>query len=136
VPGVICVPSAACASAALAAAPFFFPRWYAQNASAAIARTTSATPTPIPASAPGERELPVDAAIMPVPVGEAELLVCVTGLRLSVGAEEVEEPAEEEELVLEDVVVEELLAADVEEEAEFWTMLHLTVVLWLKLFGH
>jgi hypothetical protein len=71
-----------------------------------------------------------------VPVDEAELLVCVTGLRLSDGAEEVEEPTEEDKLVLEDVVVEELCIEDVDEETAFWTMLHLTVVLWLKLFGH
>jgi hypothetical protein len=74
------VPGAACASAALAAAPFFFPRRYAKNASAAMARTTIATPTPMPASAPGERP-PLEAVV--VPVAEAALLVALTGLRVS-----------------------------------------------------
>jgi hypothetical protein len=94
-----------------------------------MARTTSATPTPIPASAPGERALEFDEGVTPrpVPVAEAELLDCVTGLKVSAGEEEeVVEPVADEDLVLEDVVVE-LLVEDVDDEATFWRMLHLTV---------
>jgi hypothetical protein len=80
---------------------------------------------PIPASAPGERELPLEAAVeKPVPVGEAELLVWVTGLRLSDAEEEVVDA--EEDVLLEDAVVEDCFEV-VDEEAAFWTILHLTV---------
>jgi hypothetical protein len=84
---------------------------------------------PIPASAPGERELPLEAVVeTPVPVGEAELLAWVTGLRVSDAEEEVVDA--EEDVLLEDAVVEDLLEV-VDEEAAFWTKLHLTVEDWL-----
>lgn len=80
---------------------------------------------PIPASAPGERELPLEAVVeRPVPVGEAELLVWVTGLRVSDAEEEVVDA--EEDVLLEDAVVEDSFEV-VDEEAAFWTILHLTV---------
>jgi len=80
---------------------------------------------PIPASAPGESELPLEAVPeRSVPVGEAELLVWVTGLRVSDAEEEVVDV--EEDVLLEDVVVEDSIEV-VDEEAEFWTILHLTV---------
>jgi len=80
---------------------------------------------PIPASAPGKREAVVET---PVPVGEAELLAWVTGLRVSDAEEEVVDA--EEDVLLEDAVVEDLLEV-VDEEAAFWTKLHLTVEDWL-----
>jgi hypothetical protein len=84
---------------------------------------------PIPASAPGERELPLEAVVeTPVPVGEAEPLAWVTGLRVSDAEEEVVDA--EGDVVLEDAVVEDLLEV-VDEEAAFWTKLHLTVEDWL-----
>ena len=67
-PEDIWLPSAASVSAARAAAPFFFPRRYAQNARPAMAIMTNATPIPIPASAPGESVLPEEGAIVPVGV--------------------------------------------------------------------
>jgi hypothetical protein len=77
---------------------------------------------PIPASAPGERELLVVGR--PVPVGEAELLVGMTGLRVSDAEEEVVDA--EDDVLLEDAVVEDSFEV-VDEEAAFWTILHLTV---------
>jgi hypothetical protein len=89
---------------------------------------------PSPASAPGERELPLEAVVeTPVPVGEAELLAWVTGLRVSDAEEEVVDA--EEDVLLDDAVVEDLLEV-VDEEAAFWTKLHLTVEDWLKFEGH
>lgn len=80
---------------------------------------------PIPASAPGERELPLEAVVeTPVPVGEAEVLAWVTGLRVPDAEEEVVDA--EGDVVLEDAVVEDLLEV-VDEETAFWTKLHLTV---------
>jgi hypothetical protein len=76
---------------------------------------------PIPASAPGERELLLVERL--VPVGEAELLVWVTGLRVSDAEEEV---ADAEDVLLEDAVVEDSFEV-VDEEAAFWTRFHLTV---------
>jgi hypothetical protein len=79
---------------------------------------------PIPASAPGESELALEAVVeRPVPIDEAELLAWVTGLRVP-DAEEVVDT--EEDVLLESAVVEDFFKA-VDEEAGFWTILHLTV---------
>lgn len=106
----------------------------------------SATPMPRPASAPGERELLFDlVAERPVPVDEAELLVSVTGLRVSEAAKEVDGPEEadvpeETDVPKEDeaggVLCVENLEEEEEEEETAPSRLHLTVADWLKLLGH
>ncbi|KUJ22119.1 uncharacterized protein LY89DRAFT_715102 [Mollisia scopiformis] len=110
------------------------------NASPAIVRTASATPIPIPASAPGDRELLfelVSSTKRPVPVGEVELLVCVKGFGVLEASEGVDVLEEEvvvpEEVVvvleyeaLEELCVEDVEGVDMEEEAAAWLRLHLT----------
>jgi hypothetical protein len=94
-----------------------------------MAIRTSATPTPIPASAPGESVLPEDVTLMPVALGEEEPPDCVTGLSVSEAAEEVVFVAAEGDGELEDEVVgDEDCVEVVDEDAAFCTMLHLTVV--------
>jgi hypothetical protein len=76
-----------------------------------MARTANATPTPIPASAPGDRPPEFDAMTeRPVPVEDAELLVVVTGLSVSEPDAELEVVvvAEDEVFVLDEVDLEEL----------------------------
>jgi len=83
------------ASATRAAASFFFPRRVAQNA--------SATPTSMPASTPGERELEFEfefeVTARPVPLKE-ELLVDVIGLSVSEPDTKLEVVVAAEEVVL------------------------------------
>jgi len=97
----------------------------------------NATPIPIPASAPGESVLPDEVTLKPVELGEAELPVCDTGLRVSEAIEEevVLVTADEEDEAELDVVGVDFDDV-VDEETAFCTMLHRTVEDWLKLFGH
>jgi len=92
-----------------------------------MAIMTSATPIPIPASAPGESVLPEEVTLKPVELGV--LPDCVTGLSVSEAADEEVVLDAAEEIEVDDVAdgdfVEDVLVVD--EETAFCTMLHLTV---------
>lgn len=83
-----------------------------------MARTPSATPTPIPASAPAEREVLFADEVIWAPVGlGVPLLLVVTGLNVSEADTELEvvvvvDGDEEEAWLEEDVVLVELVVED------------------------